>query len=114
MRNRIMRTAIRTVSAVALALLAVGADTRAAPPTTTLTIPDLDCPACAKKLAAKLVALPGVEKAEPDVEAKSVKVTHKAGGALSPKALWEESAKAGFEPSKLVGPDGTFTTKPTK
>ena len=107
----------RLLAAVPILLLAIAGDIRAdgpVPATTTLTVADLDCPVCAKKLAAKLVAVPGVEKAEPNVEAKTVKVTHKAGEKLSPKALWEVSAKAGFEPSKLVGPDGTFTTKPTK
>ena len=112
-----MNVAKRLMAVVAVLLLAVAADTRAADPkpaTTTLTVPELDCPSCAKKLAAKLVAVPGVAKAEPDVEAKVVKVTHKDGEKLSPKALWEASEKAGFDPTKLAGPDGTFTTKPTK
>ena len=107
----------RLLVVFAIGVLWVAADIRAAgqgPSTTTLTVPEMDCAACAKKLTAKLIAMPGVGKAEPNVEAKTVKVTHKAGRTLSPKALWEEATKAGFEPSKLVGPDGTFTTKPTK
>lgn len=112
-----MTTAKRLTAVVAVLLLAAAGHTRAAdpPPTTTkITVPDLECASCAKKLAAKLVEVPGVAKAEPDVAGKTVKVTHKGGEAPSPKALWEASEKGGQVPSKMEGPGGTFTAKPTK
>lgn len=84
----------------------------ATPGTTVLSVPDLDCPSCAKKLTAKLCEVPGVASSEPDVDAKTVKVTHKANETPSPKALWEASERGGQVPSKLEGPSGTFTDKP--
>lgn len=103
--------------ALAILLGAVAGQLGAAgqtPATTTITVPELDCPTCAKKVAAKLSEVPGVGKVESSVEAKTFTITPKAGTSASPKAMWEAVEKGGFDPSKLVGPDGTFTAKPTK
>ena len=111
-----MRALTRPLAAVAFLFLAVAVarSEDPAPPTTTLTVPDLDCPECAKKLTKKLLLVAGVAKAEADVEKTTVTVTPKTGEKISPKALWEATDKGGFAPRKLVGPDGTFKTKPTK
>ncbi|MBA4190337.1 MAG: heavy metal transporter [Planctomycetaceae bacterium] len=102
------------LAVVAAVIFAVIGSARAADPaTTTITVPELDCPTCAKKVAAKLSEIPGVGKIESSVEAKTFTITAKAGAAPSPKAMWEAVEKGGFDPSKLVGPSGTFTTKPT-
>ncbi len=47
-----------------------------------------------------------------NVEAKTATVTRKPQTALSPRALWEAVEKAGKQPMKLEGPNGTFTAKP--
>jgi Cu+-exporting ATPase len=100
--------------AVAVAVvLALGGAVAADTARTTITVPELDCPNCAKKVAAKLSEVPGVGKVESSVEAKTFTVTPKAGVAPSPKAMWEAVHKGGFDPSKLVGPGGTFDKKPT-
>ncbi len=102
------------VAGVVLALVgnALAVDPVPAPATTTITVPELDCPICAKKVVAKLTDVPGVGKIESSVEAKTFTVTAKAGAAPSPKAMWEAVEKGGFDPSKMVGPGGTFTAKP--
>lgn len=82
------------------------------PPASTITVPDMDCSGCAKKLGGRLVEVPGVATAEYDVKARTVKLTHKAGETPSPKALWEAVQKEDREPSKLDVPGGTYTKKP--
>ena len=54
----------------------------------------------------------GVAKVEYDVEARTLKVTHKVGSNPSPRALWEAVEKGGKDPSRIEGPGGTFTKKP--
>ena len=109
-----MTTSFRSLLTVTTALLlglggpAVAAD----PAPTTLTIPSMDCPNCAKKVAAKLSEVPGVAKVETDPDTGTVKVTPQPKAVLSPKALWEAAEKAKYKPTKLQGPGGTFEAKP--
>jgi copper chaperone CopZ len=108
-----MKANVRWLVAVAVGAFAAGQSAKAADPApTAITIPGLDCAGCAKKVAVKLAAVPGVSKAEPDLATKTIKVTPKANTAVSPKALWEAVEKAEQTPTKLVGPGGTFTAKP--
>ncbi|EMI23089.1 Heavy metal transport/detoxification protein domain protein [Rhodopirellula europaea SH398] len=79
---------------------------------TTITLKVLTCENCAKKVAAKLNEVPGVESVKTDVESKTAIVVPKGSATLSPLQLWEAIEKAGKEPVKLVGPSGTFTSKP--
>lgn len=100
-------------AAVLAALLLFTARAQAAdPPATTITVPDMDCASCAKKVGGKVAEVTGVAKVEYDVKARTIKVTHKAGATPSPKALWEAVEKGGKDPSKLETPDGTHTKKP--
>lgn len=110
-----MRMMPRSLAAAALAaLFLLSARAQAAdPPATTITVPDMDCASCAKKLGGKVAEVPGVGKVEYSVEARTLKVTPKPGAALSPKALWEAVEKGGKDPSKIEGPGGTFTKRPT-
>lgn len=98
------------VGAVALAGTGRAADP--APMTTTISIPEMHCSGCAKKVTTKLTGVTGVDKAEADMKAKTITVTPKAGSVLSPKAVWEAVEQAGQEPAKLTGPSGAFTAKP--
>ena len=79
---------------------------------TTLTLQEMHCDGCGKKVGAKLAEIKGVAKVEYDVEQKIVVVTPKANVVLSPRALWQAVEKAGQTPVKLEGPSGTFTEKP--
>ncbi len=81
---------------------------------TTISVPGMDCGGCAKKLATAVSKVTGVAKVETDVEAKTIKITPKSQSALSPKTLWEAVENSGKKPTKLEGPYGTFTSKPTK
>ncbi len=83
-----------------------------APATFTITLSDLDCPSCAKKLAAKLLALEGVAKVETDVETQTAKITMKPKATITAKILWEAVEKGKKTPVKIEGPDGTVTAKP--
>jgi Cu+-exporting ATPase len=107
-------TSFRSLLTVTAALLlGLGGSTAAAEPApTTLTIPSMDSPNCAKKVAAKLSEVPGVAKVETDPDTGTVKVTPQAKAVLSPKALWEAAEKAKYKPTKLEGPGGTFTERP--
>ena len=109
-----MTTMTRPMAAAALAaLFLMSARAQATDPTpTTLTVPEMDCASCAKKVGGKVAEVQGVAKVEYDVQARTLRVTPKVGVTLSPKSLWEAVVKGGKDPSKLEGPGGTFTKKP--
>jgi len=79
---------------------------------TTIYVGDLHCKSCAKKVARKLYAVKGVVKVRSDVKADVVVVTPQRKKQLDAKALWAASQKAGFQPTKLEGPSGTFKPDP--
>lgn len=110
-----MQRRIAGVLVVALAVSLVGVSLQAQSPpktTTTITVPDMFCGGCAKKVTTKLKELQGVADLKADLEAKTVTVTPKSETVLSPKALWEAVEKAGKHPSQMEGPSGKFTEKP--
>jgi Cu+-exporting ATPase len=79
---------------------------------TAITVPDMHCMGCAKKMAAQLNAVSGVGKVEVNLPATAMVVSAKAGTSPSPRGMWEAIEKAGYKPAKLEGPSGTFTSKP--
>jgi copper chaperone CopZ len=81
---------------------------------TSISIDGMHCAGCAKKIASRLKTVSGVADAEVNVETGTAAVTPKSKATLSPRALWEAIEKAGYTPSKLAGPSGTFTKKPEK
>lgn len=83
-----------------------------APPTTTIKVKDMHCPNCAKKIARKLYAVPGVVAVKTNVKTHTAYVAAQANKTLSPRQLWEAVESAGFAPVSLSGPSGTFTQKP--
>lgn len=106
--NRFLVVAVAVLAGTALA----GGQPPADPVPTKLTVPGLDCMSCAKKAGDKLYAVPGVGEVKVDLKAKLLIVTPKQGATMSPRSLWEAVDKAGYEPTKLDGPGGSFTTKP--
>lgn len=109
-----MTTAMRWLASLAIGLFLSGwqAASAADPAPTTITIPDMDCTSCAKKVGGKVAEVKGVGKVEYNVQARTLTVTPKAGETMSPKALWEAVEVAKLDPSKLEGPSGKFTKKP--
>ena len=108
-----MNRRIALIGLISAATLWVAGFAHAAnPPATTISLKGMHCQGCASKVAGNLQAVQGVDKAEVDA-AKALAVVIAKGNAVpSPKALWEAVEKAGFTPTKLVGPAGTFTKKP--
>jgi len=96
----------------AAALLAANLVLAADPPVTTISVQGMHCAGCASKVAGNLQAVAGVNKAHVDAAKAVAIVTTKPNAAPSPRALWEAVEKAGYKPTKLVGPAGTFTAKP--
>jgi len=86
--------------------------TPAPPPSTAIVVPNMHCMGCAKKMAAELYKVPGVAQVFAKVETNTMTVRPKDGAAPSPRGLWEAVEKAGYQPSRLEGPSGTFTSKP--
>ena len=106
-RNRsLMVLAVLIVSGLGNSLWA------ASPVPTTITIADMHCMGCAKKVAAQVNQVPGVATVQADVKTKRITVTPKGQSILSPRALWEAVENAGKQPDRLEGPSGTFTAKP--
>src|SRR5262245_55891665 len=103
---------ISRLAFVAYLCLASGQTIAVETPHTTISVSDIHCAGCAKKVATALSKVSGVAKVETDVEAKTVKVTPKEKTTLSPKTLWEAVEKTDKSPSKLEGPSGIYTSKP--
>jgi Cu+-exporting ATPase len=78
-----------------------------------ITIDDLDCPSCAKRVEKAVAAVPGVATVKTDVDKQTATVTPQGDKTPSARALWEAVEKAGFMPVKLEGPGGTFKSKPS-
>ncbi|QDV81067.1 heavy-metal-associated domain-containing protein [Botrimarina mediterranea] len=79
---------------------------------TTITLKVLSCEGCAKRVREKLTAVSGVSEVTTDLKAKSATISPQRDATPSSKALWEAVEEAGKTPVKLVGPSGTFTSKP--
>lgn len=96
----------------AVLLLAANLVQAADPPVTTISVGGMHCAGCASKVAGNLKAVAGVNKTQVDAAKGVAIVTAKSNAAPSPRSLWEAVEKAGYKPTKLVGPAGTFTSKP--
>jgi copper chaperone CopZ len=79
-----------------------------APGETAIYITNMHCPTCAKKIAGKLYRVKGVMKVRTDVKKNLAVVTAQSKKQVDPKAAWTAVRQAGFKPTKLVGPQGTF------
>lgn len=109
MRNR----TLGATAAAGLAALLLASGLRAqAPAVTAITVPDMHCAGCAKKMAGQLHRVPGVAAVQADVPNNRLLVRHQPQRAPSPRGMWEAIERAGYEPSRLEGPGGTFTAKP--
>ena len=77
-----------------------------------ILVPDMHCMNCAKTMAGELYKVPNVGKVLANVDTKILTVHFKDNQAVSPKGLWEAVEKAGFQPTRLEGPNGNFTSRP--
>jgi len=79
---------------------------------TIVYVEDMHCKSCAKKIARKLYAVPGVKRVRSNVKGDYTIVTPQAKKKLDPQALWSAVQTAGFPVVKLVGPRGTYQPDP--
>ena len=106
------RSVLLAIASAAVTLSATNLLQAADLPATTISVQGMHCAGCASKVAGNLQAVAGVQKAEVNAETAVAIVTAKANVAPSPRAMWEAVEKAGYKPTKLIGPTGTFTAKP--
>ena len=104
------RLAAVCFAAVLLISTAARAETKVA--YTTIHVHNMHCADCAKQIARKLYALPGVVEVRADVPKNIAYVVPQKDKTLPPRAMWEAVEAAGFAVARLDGPQGTFTTKP--
>jgi copper chaperone CopZ len=100
--------ATQSVAADALPQPTKPAELKLAPGETAIYISNMHCPTCAKKIAGKLYRIKGVVKVKTDVKKNLAVVTPQAKKQVDPKAAWSAVRAAGFKPTKLIGPQGTF------
>jgi copper chaperone CopZ len=108
------RTFVPTVIA-SLLTLTVAAQLPAASPAvtyTTIYVQDMHCGECAKTIARKLYAIPGVVEVRADVAKNIAYVVPQKDKTVPSKACWEAVESAGFRVVRLDSPQGTYTTKP--
>jgi copper chaperone CopZ len=79
---------------------------------TRITVEDMHCADCAKKIARKLYLVKGVKGVRADAKKNTALVTPEKEKQPSPRALWKAIEEAGFKPVKLVGPQGEFEDPP--
>lgn len=104
---------VASVLAWMMAYAAIGSPAES-PGSTVVSIKGMHCVSCANKVTKKLQAVPNVKSTSVDPEKGSAVVFAADGKELSPKAMWEAVVGAGYQPTELKGPVGTFKTKPTK
>ena len=117
------RLSILVIALLSLALLACGpwtvsaaekspaavAEIKLAPNETAIYVGDMHCAHCAKKISGKLFRVKGVMKVRTNVKQHVAIVTPQSKKVVDVKAAWKAVQSAGFEPTKLVGPQGSFT-----
>lgn len=79
-----------------------------APNEVAIYVDDMHCAGCAKKISGRLFKVKGVVKVRTDLKADLAIVTPQAKKQIDVKAAWEACQQAGFQPTKLIGPQGTF------
>lgn len=89
---------------------AAAAEIKLAPHETAIYVGDMHCATCAKKISGKLFRVKGVMKVRTNVKQHVAIVTPQSKKVVDVKAAWKAVQSAGFEPVKLVGPEGTFVS----
>ena len=107
------RRSLLGMGLAALSAYATSSVQAAEPTLITIRVADMHCATCARKIAGRLVTVPGVLQAKANPTTNIATVTPQKTKAPSPKALWEAVEKAGFKPLKIEGPLGTFEQKPS-
>ena len=75
---------------------------------TVIFFEDLHCATCAKKVTSRLFKQKGVMRVRTSVKLDAAVVTPQANKQLDAAAAWAALQAAGYQPTRLVGPEGTF------
>jgi len=78
---------------------------------TVVTVSEM-CGGCVKKITKRFEDEKDVATIECSIEKKTVTLVPKDGAKLNAKKVWEIMEGISKTPTKLVSPEGTFTTKP--
>jgi copper chaperone CopZ len=114
MQGRIAGIVIGLVLLVAASAPVAGQVAERKSQLTLIVVRDMHCAACAKKIATRLYGVQGVQEVRANVKKNSTYVAPRPQTNPSPRKMWEAVEAAGFQPLKLVGPQGVFTAKPGK
>jgi copper chaperone CopZ len=106
-----MKTA-RMGGAMLLLVVLATAATAQSPAMTKITLTELHCAGCAKKVAKCVNAVPGVAEVRLDLKARTFFVMHRTNATPSPRALWEAVEQADHAVERMVTPTATYTSKP--
>jgi copper chaperone CopZ len=79
---------------------------------TLITVKELHCKGCAKKIAGQLYTVAGVKEVAVNMERKLFVITPQEKKLPLSRAMWEAVVKGEGRPIRLVGPQGTFEKKP--
>ena len=79
---------------------------------TIVYVTDLHCKHCAKRLARKLFAVPGVTKVRANVKQDMAIVMPEKDKVICPLKLWQAAEAAKFKVAKIETPEEVFTKKP--
>ena len=101
-------------SAVAVVGLTSFVDAQSPTPTATtiVSVPEMHCPSCAKKMTAEILKVQGVGQVAANIEGKTMVITARVGATPSPRQIWEAVERSGYQPARLTGPSGDFKAKP--
>jgi copper chaperone CopZ len=111
MRRRDFLSAVAGLIVAAPVARAAQAPAKAPPKLITIKVSDMHCGSCAKKIARKLYAVPGVVKVQTDVSKHTATVTPQASAPPDLRLIWEAVEKSGFQPLLVTGPGGTLKAK---
>lgn len=109
---RFAKVYLVSLIAVSVGSFALAQNPSPAPSSTSILVPKMHCMGCAKKMATELYKVAGVGQVLVSVETTTMTVRAKDGQAISPRGLWEAVERAGYQPTRLEGPNGVFTSKP--
>ncbi|MBX3424811.1 MAG: heavy-metal-associated domain-containing protein [Pirellulales bacterium] len=75
---------------------------------TAIYVSNMHCKTCARKISSKLFAIKGVKQVRTNVKDNLAIVQTEPKKPLDPLAAWGAVQQAGFKPTKLIGPGGTY------
>jgi copper chaperone CopZ len=112
-RTRVLFTVLLALGCFTVSSVRLTAADKPIAAHTVVTVDEM-CGGCVKKITKRFDSEPSVSSVNCDVPNKTVTIVPAKGASLSPRKMWEILEEVGKVPAKLVGPDGTFTAKPTK